>query len=445
MADIMTRVARSASARESAVADPGGFDRWFAQCATRTHTTVERVPLDALDRWRRDPVTGDLRHDSGRYFTVHGLRVHHPEGPVPRWDQPIIDQPETGILGILVKEFDGVLHCLMQAKAEPGNSDGLQVSPTVQATRSNYTRVHQGGSVPYLDYFRNAAAQRVIVDVRQSEQGAWFYRKRNRNMVVETTDEVTVLDGFRWMTLGQVLALLGRDDVVNMDARTVLSCLPFPAGGAPALHRTADVLSWLTEARSLTDVRTERVPLNALEGWHDADGRVCHESGRFFDVIGVDVVAGGREVGRWSQPMIEPRGTGVIAVLLREFDGVPHVLLHAGAEPGYADVVELGPTVQCDPASYEVLPATARPRYLDEVLSAGKERIRFEALLSEEGGRFHHARNRYLVVDSDVPADPGHPDYRWLAVRQLTALLRHSHYLNVQARSLVACLHSVLS
>ncbi|EDY42539.2 NDP-hexose 2,3-dehydratase family protein [Streptomyces sp. SPB074] len=442
MADVTARFARSAAVLESPRTDLAGFDEWFARTGERVRTTAERVPLTALDQWYQVPGTGDLRHRSGKFFTVHGLRVRMPDQAVPGWDQPIIDQPEVGILGILVKEFDGVPHLLMQAKAEPGNPGGLQLSPTVQATRSNYTGVHRGKPVPYLGYFRDTARQRVLADVRQSEQGAWFLRKRNRNMVVETSGDVEVLDGFRWFTLGQVYRLLARDDLVNMDARTVLACLPHASRPDGALHRMTDVLSWIAGARSLATVHTERVPLGALEAWRSDAMGYSHESGGFFDVIGVRVTAAGREVGTWHQPMIEPRGTGVIAFLRREFGGVPHVLAHVRTEPGYADVAELAPTVQCVPRSYDRLPPGARPRYLDEVLAAGAGRVRYEAVLSEEGGRFFHARNRYLVVDSDVPEDPGHPDYRWLTMHQLTRLLRHSHYLNVQARSLVACLRA---
>ncbi|MFM9701593.1 NDP-hexose 2,3-dehydratase family protein [Streptomyces galilaeus] len=443
MADVTARIARSAAAVESPLTDLAGFDDWFAEYGEKICTTAERVPLAALDQWYETPVTGDLRHRTGKFFTVHGLRVHDPTGAVHWWDQPIIDQPEVGILGILVKEFDGVPHFLMQAKAEPGNPGGLQLSPTVQATRSNYTGVHKGRPVPYLDYFRDTSRHRVIADVRQSEQGAWFYRKRNRNMVVETTAEVEVLEGFRWFTLGQLYLLLSRDDIVNMDARTVMACLPHASRPEGALHRTTDVLSWITGARSLAGVSTQRIALSGLDGWEHTEMGYSHESGGFFDVIGVSVTANGREVGGWRQPMIEPHGTGVIAFLMRRINGVEHVLVHARTEPGYADVVELAPTVQCVPESYRWLPSAARPRHLDEVLAAGPDRIRFEAVLSEEGGRFFHARNRYLIVDSDVPEDPGHPDYRWLSMDQLTGLLRHSHYLNVQARSLVACLRGL--
>ncbi|MBV2153195.1 NDP-hexose 2,3-dehydratase family protein [Kitasatospora sp. SUK 42] len=463
------RVAASARARPDGPAFRQDFHDWFAEAAKRTFTWVERVPLDELAGWRTDPGTGNLRHHTGGFFTVEGLEVRIPDGPVPAWSQPIINQPEIGVLGILVQEFDGILHCLMQAKVEPGNANGLQISPTVQATRSNYTGVHGGRPVPYLELFRDPGPDGPLVDVRQSEQGSAFHHKRNRNMVVEAYGDVEVHEGFRWFTLGELHRLLAEDDLVNMDARTVLSCLPFADArlarelGPPddefraALFRSCDpsagarhsldsVLSWITEARTRTEVRVRRVPLAGLPGWHRTPERISHESGAFFDVIGVRVEAGGREVAQWAQPMIEPHGTGVVAFLTRSIDGVLHVLMHARVEAGYTDVVELAPTVQCTPDSYAHLPGSARPRFLDAVEAADPGRIRFRSVLSEEGGRFHHARNRYLIVESDADTDvaPDDPDYRWMTVHQLVELLRHSHYLNIQARSLVACLQSLL-
>jgi dTDP-4-dehydro-6-deoxy-alpha-D-glucopyranose 2,3-dehydratase len=460
------RIAYSVLARESPITDLAQFHRWFTDFGKQAYTHVDRVPLDELVGWSSDPGSGNIRHDSGKFFTVEGLSVHIPAGPVEQWSQPIINQPEIGVLGILVKEFDGVLHCLMQAKVEPGNCNGLQLSPTVQATRSNYTQVHRGKPVPYLDYFRDMPARRVITDVRQSEQGSWFNQKRNRNMVVEVTSDVELLDGFWWLTLGQVHQLLAIDNLINMDTRTVLSCLPFGRSDlmmvfgvtgndfvdaliqsyneeARSAHSADDILSWITEARTRTDVFTKRVPLNGLPHWDWADGKISHESGRFFDVIGVGITARGREVNSWMQPMIEPHDTGVVAFLVRRIGGVVHALVHARVEPGYVDVIELAPTVQCTPQNYDSLPAAARPRFLNDVLAARPQDIRFEAVLSEEGGRFYHARNRYLIIEMDADVALDHPDFRWMTLYQLVDLLRHSHYVNVQARSLLACMHSL--
>jgi dTDP-4-dehydro-6-deoxy-alpha-D-glucopyranose 2,3-dehydratase len=442
------------------------FRQWFAEFGQRAYAHAERIPLERLDRWNRDPVTGNIVHESGKFFTIEGLDVCIPSSPVPRWSQPIINQPEVGVLGILAKEFDGVLHFLMQAKAEPGNCNGLQLSPTVQATKSNYTRVHHGRPVPYLDHFRDASPHRVIVDVRQSEQGSAFHQKRNRNMVVETTEDVEVDDGFCWLTLGQVQDLLAVDDMINMDARTVLSCLPFAhadlgavfarteadfadsvirscSPGQGSLHTKQSILSWITDVRSRTDVSTRTVPLGSLPDWQYTDGRISHRSGRFFDVIGLAVEAGGREVGHWDQPVIEPHGMGIVAFLVRRINGVLHLLMQARVEAGYTDVIELAPTVQCTPMNYSDLPAAARPRFLSDVLAAEPDRIRYDTILSEEGGRFYHARNRYLIIETDLAVEPEYPGYRWMTLDQLVGLLRHSHYVNVQARSLVACLCSL--
>lgn len=459
------RIAVSAGLSAGPFGDLADFPEWFAEHGRRAYTRVRRVPLDDLEGWVTDPETGDLRHHTGKFFTVHGLHVSRPGAVVPEWSQPIIDQPETGILGILAAPVDGVLHFLMQAKVEPGNANGLQLSPTVQATRSNYTQVHRGRAVPYLRHFLDIHSRPgVVADVRQSEQGSWFHRKRNRNIVIELPEPVEAAEGFRWLTLGQVYELLGREDTVNMDARSVLSCLPFtgPAGpvegdgfhsalrrsGDPAagsLHSTAEILGWLTERRSAGELTARRIPLANVAGWTRGPRRISPDEGVFFDVVGVRVEAAGREVRGWSQPMIAPGGRGVIAFLVRSIEGVLHVLAHARPEPGFTDVVELGPSVQCVPESYAHLPSEALPPFLDEVLGAAPERVRYDNTLSEEGGRFHHALNRYLIVEApdDVPSDD--PAYRWLTLHQLSELLRHSHYVNIQARSLIACLHSLRS
>jgi dTDP-4-dehydro-6-deoxy-alpha-D-glucopyranose 2,3-dehydratase len=462
------RIATSVLTPVGHAGDLGEFFEWFREFGSRVYTRAETISIDDLSGWYTDPETGNIRHQTGKFFTVEGLEVEVAGAHIGHWSQPIIRQPEIGILGTVVREIDGVLHFLMQAKVEPGNPNGLQLSPTVQATRSNYTGVHQGRTVPYVEYFRDPANRRVLVDVRQSEQGSWFHQKRNRNMVVEVTEEIEVLDGFRWLTLGQIHQLLAMDDVVNMDSRTVLACMPFAGPGlagqvsttddgfgagllrscaaeARARHTMDDNLSWITEARVRHQVSAHRINLPDVKGWHRDSDRISHEGGLYFDVIGVRVTANGREVTSWDQPMIRPKGTGVIAFLVKNIDGVLHALVHARVEAGFFDVVELGPTVQCTPENYVGMPSAAAPRFLHEVVRAGEDRVRYATTLSEEGGRFFYALNRYQIIETELDVSRDDPDYRWMTVHQLTELAKHSHYLNIQARSLVACLHSLFS
>ncbi|WP_420169628.1 NDP-hexose 2,3-dehydratase family protein [Streptomyces violaceoruber] len=437
------RFGRSAAAPEGARIRTADVVDWLAGRARANRFRVERVPFAALDGWSFDEGTGNLGHRSGRFFTIEGLSVRGAPGPFEDWQQPIINQPEIGILGMLVKEFDGVLHFLMQAKMEPGNSNLLQLSPTVQATRSNYTGVHRGAPVRYLDFFTGRDDSRVLSDSLQSEHGSWFYRKRNRNMIVEALGDVPDHDDHLWLTLGQIARLLHHDNLVNMDSRTVLSCVPFLDTGEDALHPDAEVLDWLTAERSRHDVVARRIPLAGTDGWRRGTHTVSRDDGRFFSIVAVGVEAGNREVSGWTQPLLEPHGLGVTAFLTQRLAGVLHVLAHARVEAGFCDVVEVGPTVQYTPGNYALLPAGTRPPYLDEVLTAAPGRIRYEAVHSEEGGRFLNAESRYLLVDAD-PLRAGEeppPGYQWITTGQLAALTRHGQ-VNVQARTLLSLLYA---
>lgn len=441
------------------------LDNW-EQLAAADDFWVQRTPLNALASWSVASETGNLVHSTGRFFSIEGLHVHTDSTYFGDWTQPIINQPEIGLLGILVKFFDGRLHCLMQAKMEPGNINKLQLSPTVQATRSNYTRVHKGAPTNYLEYFTGRCRGTVIVDVLQSEQGAWFYHKRNRNMVVEVFDDVDVYPGFYWLRLDQIAELMRIDNFVNMDSRTVLSCLPY-TDPAYALERHAGdsftraltrsfahghasddtvvgLLSWFTEVKAQRRMSATPIPLNRIKRWVADEMAIYHETGKFFQIVGVSVASRTREVANWSQPLIHPCAKGNVVFFARNVDGVIELLTHARVEAGYLDVVELGPTLQCTAENYADVPIEHRPAFLNYIENVPPESIRFNNLQSEEGGRFYHAQNRYMVVEvgteftADVP-----PNYRWIPVGQLAELLRHSNYVNVQARSLIAVLRSL--
>ncbi|NRQ31681.1 NDP-hexose 2,3-dehydratase [Nonomuraea sp. NN258] len=456
-----TLLTRSALAGENSLLSTQEILEWFESRRRADRGEVRRISLDDLDGWCFAEETGNLQHRSGRFFSIEGLRVTDLVDPAGGWTQPIINQPEVGILGFLAKELGGVIHVLVQAKMEPGNVNGLQLSPTVQATHSNHTGVHKGAAVPYLEHFLSPRRGSVLVDVLQSEHGGWFLGKRNRNMVVRVDDEVPVLDGFCWMTLGQLQELLHRDNLINMDSRTVLSCIPFAqptpdlvsdapdgfrgavlrsaAQDGPALHTMTEIMSWLTEARSRRVIVRRVMNLADVAGWKRAGGQIAHEAGRYFRVVGVSVHSDGREVRQWTQPLFEPTEQGVVALIAKRVDGVLHVLVQARQEAGLLDVVELAATVQATPGNYD-----QPPPYLREVLDADPSRIRYDTLLSEEGGRFLHAVSRYLLVEAgdDFPlATP--PEFRWVTLGQLTELVRHSCYVNVQARTLLACLHGL--
>jgi NDP-hexose 2,3-dehydratase. len=448
LVDLADRFAASAREVDSTVTPNVELAQWYAERQRDAAFEVTRIPLADLVGWTINPQTGTLAHDSGRFFTVEGLRV---QAPGYGWEQPILVQREIGILGILVKEFDGVLHCLMQAKVEPGNTGGLRLSPTVNATRTNYT----GRQLPYVDAFVAPREGQLLVDTLQSERSAWFLRKRNRHMVVEVTEPVQEHPDFRWLTLGQLRELLRRDRLLSMEACSVLSCLPVRPSGPPCDEfgdallrsfteggrlRTREVVSRLIEIKAREEVGQRRIPLNGIADWRITPDGIARPDGRYFAVVGARVAVRGQG---WTQPLLAPVPGGVAALLTRDIDGVLHLLLAVRVEAGAMDVAELGPTVLCTPDNYR--DDVRRPHFLDYVLSVAPHQIRYDAAISEEGARFYHAHSRYLVIDTgpDFPVEVP-DDYVWVTAGQAGALLQHSYYLNMQLRTLMAVLPELL-
>lgn len=442
------------------------FFDWYQERLAAGAFNVRRVPFADLDKWafKGDPLK--LCHDSGKFFSVEGVEVSTNFGDIPRWEQPIINQPEIGILGILTKEFDGVLHFLMQAKMEPGNVNTLQISPTVQATRSNYTRVHKGNSPAYLEYFLGGGNTRTLVDQLQSEQGARFLAKRNRNMIMETREDVKPHPDFFWLTLGQIKKILAHDNIVNMDARTVLSCVPYftdrdiycydrgrhasreitgfsrklidSMSRQPELADFDRIISWLTSLKCSVELSVRRKPVDRLEGWRLNDDCLAHKSGRYFSVVGVAVQAGSREVVSWSQPLLEHFGIGVCGFLTQVRDGVLQFLVSARVEPGNRDVVEFGPTVARSGVreGHEI----ASFPLAEYFAGRGDVEVVFDTVHSEEGGRFYHFQNRYMIVEAESGVEIDAPgNCMWMTLAQISRLIKFSLF-NVEARNLFACL-----
>ena len=117
---------------------------WIKEQNNEVVSNIKQIPISELTGWSY--LDDRIRHNSGKFFSIDGIHIETNYHNVPQWDQPIINQPEIGFLGFIVKKFNGILHFLMQAKIEPGNINLVQLSPTLQATRSNYTRVHGGKS-----------------------------------------------------------------------------------------------------------------------------------------------------------------------------------------------------------------------------------------------------------------------------------------------------------
>ena len=442
--------------------------QWLKEQNNAVRVHVRKTRFQDLDQWLFDEKNYNLRHISGGFFSIDGIRVSANWGGPPSWEQPIINQPEIGILGIIAREFGGVLHFLMQAKIEPGNVNNVQLSPTLQATKSNYTLVHKGAKPSYLEYFLSEKKV-VLLDQLQSEQGARFLRKRNRNIIIQVFEDIPVYDNFRWLTLSQIISLIRYNNVVNMDTRTVISGISFGdynqeivdfyseigIGSRDSIssrflksalsrgnsYRSFDeILSWLAGLKSQYELRVDKIPLSEVSGWVVSDTEIRHEKGKYFKVIPVEVEIENREVKVWNQPLVEPTQEGICGFIIREINGILHFLVQAKLECGNHDIIEMAPTVQCLTGNYRDSDVQAPP-YLDYFLQPESKAYLINTLQSEEGGRFYREQNRNMILEvgDDFPVEIPE-NFCWLTLNQLKTFLKFNNFLNIQARSLISAI-----
>ena len=182
---------------------------WFNKRREESDMVVEEIGINDLDKWSVDSTSGNVKHDSGGFFEMIGVKVSNTfdrEVGKKGWTQPMIAKNPGGILGIIMKRINGVPHYLLQAKAEPGNIGKLQLSPTLQATTSNLLKAHGGSKPLFAEYFDEENKPKIIYAKWQSEDGGRFHLKSNYNMIVEVNEEeeLEIPDSFIWVTLYQI-------------------------------------------------------------------------------------------------------------------------------------------------------------------------------------------------------------------------------------------------
>ena len=425
---------------------------WLESRKECKNVSISRVVLEKCTPWFYDENFGVIRNPAWSFFQIGGIQCIYPEeGKI---EQPIIIQKEIGFLGIICKKINGIWHFLMQSKIEPGNINYVQISPTFQATKSNFTRLHGGREPAFLNCFSRMNPDNVLVDQIQSEQSSRFLGKRNRNVILKTEEDVKESDDFRWMTLYQLKKFMAIDNCVNMDTRTVLSCIPYVfmkesmEGYSKEFKESIGLIDRKTirdlyiHANDLKMFRAGKIsllPLSELQDWEMREEELVNRGQYPFKVIYCNLEIEGREVTKWNQPLVEALGDAVFGLICSKSSGILEILVQLKPEIGCFDVVEIGPTIQ------EEYGTTAKR---DKVTSlfftrlTQKKDVLIDVVLSEEGGRFYHEQNRNVIMmvnKEDVQYDPS--QYVWATVGTLNAMTQINNCLNIQLRNLLTLIY----
>ena len=198
---------------------------WLDKARKKISFSSQMIPLNEMINWK---VSSQLiAHISGGFFSINAVRTEAGSlREVSSWDQPIFNQKEGGILAILCRIKNSEVQFLIQAKAEPGNINILQLSPTVQATYSNLNRLHNGKPTKYVEYILSKKNE-VIYSAKHNEEGGRFWRKSNENrLVLSLEDDLTIDKNFYiWLNLSQLKKLALMDNILSPFVKTIISPL----------------------------------------------------------------------------------------------------------------------------------------------------------------------------------------------------------------------------
>jgi oxidase EvaA len=209
--------------------DPAPILAWREARREGIQFTSSLIPLNEVRDWLLDE-GGNVRHRTGQFFGVEGTRIEAGNlREVKSWDQPILTQPEGGVLAMVARELpDAGVQFLLQAKAEPGNIGTLQLVPSLQCTWSNMRRAHEGRSPPLTELLQAEAGVRWVYRAQHNEEGGRFWQKSNENIVLFLDDESLVqtdLTLFHWASLTQIKELALIDNVLSPFVKTILAPL----------------------------------------------------------------------------------------------------------------------------------------------------------------------------------------------------------------------------
>ncbi len=194
-----------------------------------------------------------------------------------------------------------------------------------------------------------------------------------------------------------------------------------------------ELIDWYYAIVNKSTMKMERIPLSECKEWSlDIEtGSICHSSSEFFRVEGYRITGTTtREVTvGWDQPFLTQQGFdgGILGLLRKRFDGVPHYLVEAKEEPGNYNIVQISTTVQATFSNLKRAHKGSTTNYSYLFLNPEDHPVTviMDQWTSEDGGRLFNKRNRSMLIEYDENTELSlmSDRFRWVSLHQLKTLV----------------------
>ena len=249
------------------------------------------------------------------------------------------------------------------------------------------------------------------------------------------------------MTIDKIKEILEKDGYdLDSDSISRIQIMLESIRDDNQINKLDYIIDWFNKKREESDMIVEEIGINDLDKWGvDSDtGNISHESGGFFQIIGVKASnTFDREVGKkgWTQPMIAKNPGGILGIIMKRINGIPHYLLQAKAEPGNIGKLQLSPTLQATTSNLLKAHGGAKPLFAEYFDEENNPKIIYAKWQSEDGGRFHLKSNYNMIVEVNEDEELETPDsFIWVTLYQIKQLMKIENFVGPHVRGIISYL-----
>ena len=409
------------------------FRNWFSSANKLSKPRVYQIDIKKLKKWNFAETT--IHHTSNKFFNFKYYEIQSNDGKISEtYYSPFIIQKEVGILGILAKKFKNEYKYLLQAKFEPGNINKIQISPTLQATKSNYTKVHKGKSANFVSFFLNAIIKKnYIFKKKLPEQGTRYINKFNQNIIIEIKNEyIKVPKNFLWVSKNEIKNLLKKNNLLNMDTLSVLSCVVKKESQSTSYCTNNEIKDKISAFNKSHNQKKKLLSLINLKGWEYKNKKIVNLKKEYFSIIGIRTITNSREIKSWDQPIIKEYHKGIVGFIVKKFNNSIHYYMQIVKEPGYVN-----PLLTASICIKDFSIKDYNKNFFIKILKkTNKSKVLFKKTLSEEGGRFFHKQNQNIIIEvKNNIYNIQKKNYSWISHNQMVDLIKKGT-ISIEARNL---------
>jgi len=402
---------------------------WLKSQKKNNKIRIRKKKIDLLKDWiLKDNI---IFHKSKNFFSIKAFLFQQKN---KKRFQPLIHQKEHGILGIIKQNKKGKDYYLLQSKIEPGNINGIQISPTVQATKSNYLRKHGGKKTLFLNYFLKQQKKiKIVSKIKLSEQGSRFLNKKNWNILLETDKiNIPLKKNYCWLTKENIRYLINKKNMLNMDTISVLSSAIKKNLNENLITSNNNLKNRLNQFDKKIKSTRKIISFDNLKGWKIKKNSISDIKKKYFSIFFIDVIANLREVNKWEQPILSDHSSSLNGFLVSKINNTKHYLLKIINEPGF-DQSKYTSTI------FEKNFNLNSRKNIKFLSFFKKNNCLMNLVNSDEGGRFLNNQTRNLINEiKDYKKINLNKNFIWASHNQVIDLIKQNK-ITIEARNLFAC------